>query len=405
MYKMTCSECEQPILYGERYLVLDKDNGSKSRLCIRCCAKKNLVGCCRDSGKRVVTFMTWTEPYELYITLPPLKQPLYRPPDETSDFEGELLFDEDRGDERLLQEKYDILLRWCSAKGTGHLGHFHVACCVLGSASQEYGAWPKLRTLTLLGHTESMWTSNECCWGIAPAAIVQMATDDGRYFLAGQRIPALLQKLPNDWRVEKNSSNGGPARITVVANLGEKDASLSGNYTIRNAGCVSMQLADLAPDLQGWKSELKNDPDIRSYLYRFERYEDGDFTPVQTEDLMPGFYRVTRTEGANKRGVCRFYDIDGRWLQGEFYGLRHLDAQLKRKLKVSWSKKGYLDIAEEQRWPFLYERALVLASGELPRKMKGKSGKVYLRYSGMNVDLAQLLCQKLNAEMVGAKNA
>lgn len=404
MHKMTCSGCEQTILYGERYLVLDNDDGSKSRLCIHCCAMKHLVGCCWDSGRRVVTFLNWTEPYELYIHLPPLKQRPYRPPDEPSDFEGELLIDEGGGDERLRQEKYDILLRWCSAKGTGHLEHFRAACYALGIASQEYRAWPKLRTLTLLGHTESMWTGNEYRWGIARSAIAQMAADDGHYFLAGQRIPALLQRLPNDWQVDHNSSNGGPTRITVVANLGEKDVLLLGDYAIRNVGCASIRLAELAPDLQGWKTELKNDPDVRSYLYTFERYEDGDFTPVQTKDLMTGLYRVTRTEGGNRPGVCRFYDADGRWLQGEYYGLRYLDAQLKGKCKISWNNKGYLDMAEEQRWPFLYERALVLASGELPHKMIGKSGKAYLRYSGISADLARLLCQKLNVEMVGKSN-
>ena len=400
----SCSECGQTISYGERYLVLDRDDKSISRLCIRCCEMKRLAGYCRDGGSRVMTFLAWAEPYEPYIHLPPLKPRPYRPHDEANDFEGQLAYTEPRVGKHLLQQKYDILLRWCSAKGTGYLEHFHVACCVLGVASQESSAWPMLRTLTLLGHTESVWTSNGCCWGIAPAAIVQIAAGDGRYFLAGQRIPALLKKLPSDWHVCDESSNGGPTRKTLKGNFVERDMKLTGGYEICNTCCVSMQLAEIAPDLLGWKNGLKSDPDIRSHLYGFERYGHNAFTPVQTNDLVPGFYRLTRMEGSNKREVCRFYDADGRWLQGEFYGLRYLDAQLKGKCKILWNNKGYLDMAEEQRWPFLYERALVLASGELPRKMKGKSGKVYLRYSGINADLARLLCQKLNVELVEKSN-
>lgn len=365
---------------------------------------KRLVGFRRDGRRRVITFLDWTEPYEPHVHLPPVKRGPYCPSDEPNDFEGELVYAKAVVDRHLWRSKCDMLLHWCSARGTGRLEHFHVACCALGIASQEYWAWPMLRTLTLLGHTESVWTNNECRWGIAPAAIVQMTADDGCYFLAGQRIPALLQKLPSDWHVSDESSNGGPARIIVEANLRVKAMSLPGGYEIRNTGCVAMRLAELAPGLLDWKNELKNDPDIRSHLYAFERYEDNEFTLVQTDDLVPGFYRVTRTEEGNRREGYRFHDANGRWLQTDTYGLRYLGAQLKGKCKALWNNKGYLDIPEEQHWPFLYERALVLASGELSLKMKGKSGKVYLRYSGISVDLARLLCQKLNVEMVDKSN-
>ena len=402
--KTECSECDHIMSYGERYLVIDTDDGSKSRLCIRCCIIKGLVGYCKDSGRKVLTFLDLTEPCEPYVHLPPLKRRPYLPSYAANDFDNPLAPVEAVIDRQPLQKKYDMLLHWCSANGTGRFEHFHVACCALGIAPEEYWAWPMLRTLTLLGHTESVWTGNEYSWGIAYPAIVRIAADGERYFLAGQRIPALLQKLVNDWHVSDESSNGGPTRKILKGDIAEGDVELATGYKLLNTGCVSMQLAELAPDLQGWKTELKNDPDVRSHLYKFERYEDGNFIPVQTKDITPGLYSVTRTEGGSKYGVWRFYDEDGKWLQGERYGLRYLDAQLKTKCKVSWKNTGCLDIAEEQRWPFLYERALVLASGELPQKMKGKSGRFYLRYSGISIDLAQLLCQKLNAEMVGTKN-
>jgi hypothetical protein len=386
--------------HGERYLLLDADGGSKSRLCIRCARVKGLVGYYTEKGRKIVTFLDFAEPCEPYVQLPRLKRRPYLPSHTANDFDSEFVPIKDVTDRGLLQRRYDRLLHWCSAKGTGRLEHFHVACYALRIAPQEYWAWPILRRLTLLGYTESEWTGNQCSWGIASPAIVRMAADGERYFLTGQRIPALVERLPNNWRVSDESSNGGPTRKLILGDIAEGDVELARGYKILNAGCVSMRLAELTPDLQGWKAELRSDPDVRSHLYEFERYEGNDFMRVRTNDLVAGLHRVTRTEGGNQRRVCLFYDGDGRWLEGDFYGLRYLDAKLKGKSKLSWNDNGYVDVAEEQRWPFLYERALVLASGELPHKVKSRSGRDFLRYFGITEDLARLLCQKLDAEMV-----
>ncbi len=400
-----CSECGQSMLYGERYLILGNDDGSRSRLCIRCCAVKGLVGYRREGGRRLLTFLEWTEAYEPHTPLPPPKVGQCHPPEAPDDFQSELPYAAETGDQHIRQERYDVLLYWCSARGTGRLEHLHEACYTLGLASPEHWAWPVLRTLGLLGHTESVWNGNECLWGIAPATVVQMCMDDGCHFLAGQRIPALLTKLSSDWHISDQLSNGGPTRKIIVADFNGGDVELSGGYRLLSVGCVSMRLAELLPDLLGWKTELRDDPGVEIHSHGFARYVDEAFQAVPVGHLVPGLYQVTKIDGRNARGVYRFYDSGGRWLRGEFYGLRYLDAQLKGKCRASWSSSGDLDIIEGQRWPFLYERALVLASGQLPLKMKNRLGEVSLRYHGVSEALARLLCEKLDVRMVRTNDA
>ena len=357
------------------------------------------MGYRREGGRKLLTFLEWSEAYELYTPLPPARVGQYLPPEAPDDSQSELAHADGAGDQHIRQAKYDVLLKWCSARGTGRLEHLHRACCTLGLASDAYWAWPMLRTLSLLGHTEAVWDGNECRWGVAPATVVRTCMDEGCCFLAGQRIPSLLARLPADWDTCDEPSNGGPTRKTIMAGFSGGDLELSGDHRVFDAGCVGMQLASLAPDLSGWKRELRDEPGTEIHSQGLERYVNGEFKSALVGPLVPGLYRVTRTVGRNAQRVCRFYDTDERWLAGEFYGLRYLDTQLRGSCRASWSSSGYLDLAEPERWPFLYERSLVLASGQLPRKMKGRSGEFYLRYHGISESLAQLLCEKLHVKM------
>ena len=53
-------------------------------------------------------------------------------------------------------------------------------------------------------------------------------------------------------------------------------------------------------------------------------------------------------------------------------------------------------IPVDERWPLLYERALVLASGNLPARADNPR---WLKYSGISSELVQLLTKKLNVSI------
>jgi hypothetical protein len=64
-------------------------------------------------------------------------------------------------------------------------------------------------------------------------------------------------------------------------------------------------------------------------------------------------------------------------------------------------KNNELVIADKNRWPMPYERALVLASGMLPRRLKTENGLSVLAYAGVSRELAKRLCGLLSLTMEG----
>jgi hypothetical protein len=88
-----------------------------------------------------------------------------------------------------------------------------------------------------------------------------------------------------------------------------------------------------------------------------------------------------------------------RLLRGEWYGLRFLALHRSDKYrKAMWSDEdgGTLAIPDRQRWPLLYERALVLASGFLPYRHLTKR---LLYYRGIPLSLAQGVADQLGVEV------
>ena len=60
------------------------------------------------------------------------------------------------------------------------------------------------------------------------------------------------------------------------------------------------------------------------------------------------------------------------------------------------SNREELLIPESQRWPLLYERALVLSSGLLPSRALNHE---WLSYPRVPLGLARGLCEKLNVDL------
>lgn len=307
----------------------------------------------------------------------------------------------DEGDER-----YDKLLWWCTAKGNSSFSNFSEICALLELGDERKLSWSILRRLTLLGHMEfTRQETGHWAWGIAPASLVQVGTNSEQYFLAGQRTPFVLSKIYERWGHDATQQSGGPSRTSIYGDIPEGLTESIGGCLFRNVGCAAMRLAEAAPDVSAWKSTLSNDPDIQSYLYAFERYQNGRFDRVGPGDLPPGLYRASRKEGPNITKTL-FHDENGQWLMGDYYGLRFLSSQSTGiHCKAKWYPQNYLLVPEFSRWPMLYERALVLASGLLPTTNYNQADPQVLQYSNVGEELARTLCQKLNVELEIAGNA
>jgi len=96
-----------------------------------------------------------------------------------------------------------------------------------------------------------------------------------------------------------------------------------------------------------------------------------------------------------------FYDSETEtWRQGDWYGLRFLalcyeNNEYQLQPCHYNLEKCQLAILVNQRWPQFYEKALVLASGQLPILYKTQE-QDWLIYQNISLELAQFLTQKLS---------
>ena len=110
-------------------------------------------------------------------------------------------------------------------------------------------------------------------------------------------------------------------------------------------------------------------------------------------------YRLTRGKDTNTYQIVLYLDQSNqRWLRADWYGLRFLAYDSAgRDFEVTYdSSTNDLLIPMAERWPMLYERALVLASGSLPGPAANSR---WLKYSGVSSELVQLLTEKLNVSI------
>ncbi|WP_371123331.1 hypothetical protein [Microcoleus sp.] len=171
--------------------------------------------------------------------------------------------------------------------------------------------------------------------------------------------------------------------------------SQTSEFSIIYAGEVSSRLAEILPNLATWKQSLRSLQGIVPSLYEWKRFDSNDFvnciSPSKT-----GMYQVWIRQESDRPHYTLFYDQESdRWRQGDWYGLRFLALQhsgfecVARYDRASWR----LAIPISQRWPEIYERALVLASGQLPTYQNP-----WLLYENVAMEVISLLTDKLNVK-------
>ena len=298
----------------------------------------------------------------------------------------------------------DKLLYWCSSTGAGDLGRIQNTCQLLGLSTEWGGAWSVIRRFVLLGHLE-FDMRNTIRWGVVPSVLIRTATDSG-HFLSGQRSPSLVSALHENFRITENTQIGGPKQLVVEGINKGSDVTLESSRRLKNLDCVSARLSKILPTVEQWAKAMPawSEKD-------FGRYQIEHYIPERDEFLLleslikpqKGFYRFKLENNNRKSETLTYFDDEyGNWTCGDFYGLRFL---ARRNMGVC--RAVYLDTKSEllipviDRWPMPYERALVLASGILPHRLKTESGLNILSYIGISRELAAQLCGLLGLEMEG----
>ena len=168
---------------------------------------------------------------------------------------------------------------------------------------------------------------------------------------------------------------------------------------IQLAGNAAYELATILPDLTGWQASLQSisKEAIPIGLYTCQRWSNNTFVDYSFR-FETGLYElISREDTPNAPRFTLYYDASSeQWLRGDWYGLRFLaQQQAGQAISAHYNSSLHqLAVPVDNRWPDLYERSLVLASGLLPRYQDG-----WLYYTHISVDHCELLAEKLNVQV------
>lgn len=258
-----------------------------------------------------------------------------------------------------MTEAFNHLLYWLSAQGDSTYEQFQYLCQQLKFGIQAHQV---RRHLQLLCHIEVPPGAKH--WGIAPAACVQIPDTD-TWFMVGQRSIQLAQ-----WQgLERIPHPEGPDCLK-----GHGDIPQIPGLAIEWAGCVADNLLQRLLPINQWIDELVAIPLLHPLSEYFIERWDADreqFLPKGRDDFQRGIYQFKRRAGRYETEIRLYYHDERReFLVADFTGLRciqrydkglPLEAIFDRKTRQLW-------VPENQRWPYIYERCIVLASGQLPIK-------------------------------------
>jgi hypothetical protein len=311
----------------------------------------------------------------------------------------------------------DKLVDWMSGIGEGSWESFLRVCRMLGAAETVQAARRLFRRLLILGHIEC--SSDGRSWCIAPPVVVQLAADPTRVVWCGSRCDELVSQIPSTWTrlpLSGQPAGSGPSvwSLSVPAEvLGANDLPQCGNPPRWDAvtwgGPVAEHLASLLPTLNEWvrmlgpvdrptTPETAEQFDLRTGEYieqpKFRVFEGGTCAGPA------GLYRLGYGKPPRRFELTAYFEPTApparQFLRGDWYGLRFLALSRSGKYtKAIWRPEdgGTLAIPARQRWPLLFERVLILASGTLPERTPDSP---LLCYHGVPLHLAVAVAKPLN---------
>ncbi|MDW8212769.1 MAG: hypothetical protein RMJ55_04380 [Roseiflexaceae bacterium] len=296
--------------------------------------------------------------------------------------------------------QYDRLLAWLSATGSGSWQAFQQTWQkILGGKDTPSQA---LRRLRLLGHIET--SADRKRWAVAPSVVFPITSGEraGQWVLCGRRDARLLEHFRQKVNIEfvPQDRGDGPATVYLHARDPKHMATICEPierlvYQDKQAG---LMLARLLPPLDRWKESLESLQGIRPHAYWVKAFNGTTFTEVSFSGKS-GLYELWSLDNhAAGRADLRpeytlYYDeVRQQWLRADWYGLRFLARyEAGQSCPVQYSSTTHrLAAPFDWRWPEIYERALVLASGRLPSYQSG-----WLIYESISAELVDELRDKL----------
>ena len=301
-------------------------------------------------------------------------------------------------------ENYNRLLYWLSSTQNGTWQQFHAACAALGLDIDGEQSRRIVRRLRTLGHIELLRQGQT--WFVTPPTLVMLRQDDQGVIccLVGQRSPQLINLFQINGATistTPQTSEDAPDAVEICFNSESQiqnvvdDICRQTGLDVRYVGFAALNMAFELPNLSEWQASLPT-LYIQEGRYEFRQLKGDHFEPT-TRVRETGLYQLSPIHKNEDAPLTLFYDaILGKWYKGDWYGLRYLALQQQEDLVEAEydEKRQMLCVPLDQRWPELYERALVLASGRLPVRKHGM-----LIFNNINAVLADNLTNKVQAQV------
>lgn len=332
------------------------------------------------------------------------------PPREPADYdpygEASMSFETERSPSAVKEaQRYDRLMLWLSAVGTGSYATFCAGCTMLGLDDRTHFR-AVLRRLRLLGHIEVSADGKR--WSVAPTVLARRHSYDarwGEFFLCGQRDMTVLETLRSisdtSEKLQENGSAPSLFRIQTddVTRFAKEIQAESSAENVVVGGQIGEQLADQLPTVKSWKQTLQPLPGLVPQNFDARLWTGKQFEPGPFEG-QTGFYELwplKKQDAFNRPQYIAFYDeSEDTWVRGDWYGLRFLSYYaLGGRCPVRYdASKRQLQVRADWSWPELYERALVLSSGLLPTRI----GDCWI-YTNVSDQLVAALSPKLGLRL------
>jgi hypothetical protein len=295
--------------------------------------------------------------------------------------------------------QYDKLLYWLSSAGHGTWQLFKNSCKTLDLDDGRTKAQSILRRLRLLGHIEV--SHDGSYWSVCPSCLVTIRHELAQeYVLTGQRSIKLLEMLRRldfiqfSFIEQPDSCAPKGVRLQILSEdlLNQLQNEIGSFHSLRGAGNVGNKLAEILPSLDVWLEHLPTVGKFVIALYNVEQFANGLFEPGVFQGKS-GMYRLIPRDRNDQGYQTLFYHQNSdRWVRGDWYGLRFLALRYANVpcRAVYHLTSHLLAIPVSQQWPEIYERALVLSSGQLPEEKND-----WLFFENISPDVAQQLSAKL----------
>lgn len=293
------------------------------------------------------------------------------------------------------------LIDWLSAKGNGTYISFQNICQIFEIEQPSH----VIRNLKLLGYLDT--SANGQKWVINPPFLVplHLNSDNLEFYLCGQQNEHIRKNLAQYGEIIQQSQLGYDAppcfKIKFHDRQTYQEIDQIGGIKIQKPGNIAQRIAEQLPNIQEWQNNLPIVGGIVPSQKFWKFYQSRKFIdchlPKQT-----GFYELRSESDQPYPDKTLFYDAQKEVLQqGDWYGLRFLalhhesDSDYQLQECCYNTQNAQLAVLYDERWPQVYERALVLASGQLPTQKTIHSTR-WLVYSNITPDLAYWLTELLS---------